>query len=40
MGCMKAAEYLVTHKEWVLARLGNTPTWQALIAKLADWLEK
>jgi hypothetical protein len=40
MGSIKAAEYLVTHKEWVLARLGNTPTWQALITKLADWLEK
>ena len=40
LGSIKAAEYLITHKEWVLSRLGNTPTWQALIAKLADWLEK
>jgi hypothetical protein len=40
MGTIKAAEYLVTHRQWILSRFGNTPTWQALITKLADWLEK
>ncbi len=40
MGSIKAAEYLVNHRDWIIDRLGNTPTWQALIAKLADWLEE
>jgi hypothetical protein len=40
MGSIKAAEYLVNHREWILNRLGNTPTWQALITKLVDWLEE
>lgn len=40
MGSIKAAEYLVTHRQWIEEKMGNTPTWQALFAKVADWLEK
>jgi hypothetical protein len=40
LGSVKAAEYLVSHREWILHRLGNTPTWQALIERLVDWLEQ
>lgn len=40
MGSIKAAEYLINHRPWIEGKFGNTPTWQALFAKIADWLEK
>jgi hypothetical protein len=36
---IKAAEYLVTHRQWIEERMGNWSTWQALFVKVADWLE-
>ena len=39
MSSIKAAEYLINHREWIIARLGNAPTWQTLIERLVGWLE-
>jgi hypothetical protein len=40
MSSIKAAEYLVAHRQWIEDRMGNTPTWQTLFLRVADWLEK
>ena len=40
MSSIKAAEYLVIHRQWVEEKMGNTPTWQSLLSQVADWLEK
>jgi hypothetical protein len=40
LSSIKAAEYLVAHRLWIEEKMGNTPTWQALFLKVADWLEK
>jgi hypothetical protein len=40
MASIKFAEYLVTHRQWIEDKMGNTPTWQSLIVKVADWLEQ
>jgi hypothetical protein len=39
LSSIKAAEYLVTHRQWIEERMGNWSTWQALFVKVADWLE-
>jgi hypothetical protein len=40
MSSIKAAEYLVVHRQWIEEKMGNTPTWRALLIKVADWLGK
>jgi hypothetical protein len=40
MSSIKAAEYLVAHRQWIEEKMGNTPTWQALYVKVADWLQE
>jgi hypothetical protein len=40
MSSIKAAEYLVGHREWIEKRMGNWSTWQTLFIKVAAWLEK
>jgi hypothetical protein len=40
LSSIKAAEYLVAHRQWIEERMGDTPTWQTLFLKVADWLEK
>lgn len=40
LSSIKAAEYLIAHRQWIEERMGDTPTWQALFLKVADWLEK
>lgn len=40
MGSIKAAEYLVNHRQWIEDKLGKTLTWQTLFRRVADWLEK
>jgi hypothetical protein len=39
LSSIRAAEYLVTHRQWIEERMGNWSTWQALFVKVADWLE-
>jgi hypothetical protein len=39
MSSIKAAEYLVTHRQWVEDKMCNTPTWQSLLSRVADRLE-
>lgn len=40
VGAMPAAEFLLSHREWIETRLGDTPTWRALFADLCDWLDR
>ena len=37
---LKAAKFLVEHREWLTLRLGDAPTWQSLFVILCDRLEK
>lgn len=38
-GSIDHAKYIVENREWILDRLGSTPTWRELIERLADRLE-
>ena len=37
-GSINHAKYIVENREWILSRLGSTPTWRDLIERLADRL--
>jgi hypothetical protein len=40
LSSIQVAEWLVAHRQWIEEKMGNTPTWQTLFMKVADWLEK
>jgi hypothetical protein len=39
-GALAAAKFLIGNRNWITARMGNSPTWQSLFEQLCDRLER